>query len=501
MFDSTKANILKAEVLVTQSQQNPPLSFFQRWFCRPVAGSLFKKSSLSKQSSTDGLISGIEAQRQSASPNPSPKFSLRSKGALLAGTALVMILSTVLAVALALTLDAKRHNHNEPKQALLPRPSSSDQPAYSYTKPPVRLGVLGNLPDPSIYYDSQEKLWYAFATNDAAGILNQTDKPDDDANQFAQSNIQMATSTDFKNWALKPASADPLPKVGAWVAQNLNSKVYKGGKASTLVPLSNVWAPDVIQHPVSGKYLLYYAARAAKDPAHCVGAAVADTVGGPYQPLDNPLACPIEKGGAIDPAAFVDDDNSLFVVYKVDGNSKGHGGECNNMVEPVVSTPIMMQKMLADGVTPDRNRPPIQILDRNDADGPLIEAPNLVKAGDTYFLFYSSGCTRNSDYNIKVATASQLTGPYTRSTSSSLLKTGDFGLYAPGSVSVRWAPDERYGEEHGSNRGSLSNGRWKIALHGRVQDPDLGGVRALFTAGLEFSETSVKLVNGTLSVA
>lgn len=82
---------------------------------------------------------------------------------------------------------------------------------------------------------------------------------------------------------------------------------------------------------------------------------------------------------------------------EIDGNNAGHGGDCGNSVEPVVSTPIMLQKMLRDGVTPDGE--PVQILDRTAEDGPLVEAPYLVRSKEgVYFLFFSSGCTRQSTY-------------------------------------------------------------------------------------------------------
>lgn len=41
----------------------------------------------------------------------------------------------------------------------------------------------------------------------------------------------------------------------------------------------------------------------------------------------------------------------------------------------------MLQALESDGVTP--NGDPVQILDRSDADGPLIEAPDLVLNGGT----------------------------------------------------------------------------------------------------------------------
>lgn len=72
---------------------------------------------------------------------------------------------------------------------------------------------------------------------------------------------------------------------------------------------------------------MYYAATSLIEPdKHCVGAAVALHPLGPYFPADEPLACPLEDGGAIDPAAFIDPvSGNLYVVYKIDGNSLNKG--------------------------------------------------------------------------------------------------------------------------------------------------------------------------------
>lgn len=67
------------------------------------------------------------------------------------------------------------------------------------------------------------------------------------------------------------------------------------------------------------------------------------------------------------------------------------------MKEPIVPTPIMLQRMLKDGVSPDGSA--IQIFDRTAEDGPLVEAPDIVRSKEgIYFLFFSSGCTRDESY-------------------------------------------------------------------------------------------------------
>ena len=151
------------------------------------------------------------------------------------------------------------------------------------------------------------------------------------------------------------------------------------------------------------------------------------------------LANFLRQGGAIDPAGFSDSDGSRYVVYKVDGNNIGHGGSCNNGVQPIVPTPIMLQQVGSDGTTPIGSA--IQILDRDDNDGPLIEAPSLVLHSGTYVLFFSSNCYSSSYYDVSYATSTNgVRGPYTKAQYpvAPLLVTGsDNGkLYSPGGLSV-----------------------------------------------------------------
>ncbi|KAG9615617.1 Arabinanase/levansucrase/invertase, partial [Aureobasidium melanogenum] len=145
------------------------------------------------------------------------------------------------------------------------------------------------------------------------------------------------------------------------------------------------------------------------------------------------------------------------------------------MVKPLVPTPIKLQKMMADGVTPDGSD--ITILDRTQDDGPLVEAPVIVKSSEgIYFLFFSSGCTRNPSYDLKYAFANDVRGPYQRA-KKPLLRTGEFNLTAPGSVGVM----------------DLEDGTFGIVFHARVQ-ASYGKVRAMYTSAIRFNGTEVILV-------
>ena len=122
-------------------------------------------------------------------------------------------------------------------------------------------------------------------------------------------------------------------------------------------------------------------------------------------------------------------------MYKIDGNSIGHGGNCNNAVEPLVPTPIMIQPMECDGITPRGS--PTQILDRGEYDGPLVEAPSLIRSSEgIYFLFFSSNCFDGPFYDVSYATATDIMGPYTKSPRALLLPGSGPNLYSPGGADV-----------------------------------------------------------------
>lgn len=220
---------------------------------------------------------------------------------------------------------------------------------------------------------------------------------------------------------------------------------------------------------------MYYADEIVGNPAHhCLGVATSNNILGPYIPNDTPWACPIDQGGAIDADGFQDVDGKRYVVYKVDGNSIGHGGDCMNSVAPIVPTPILLQAVEADGITPIGD--PVEILDRDVYDGPLIEAPSLHRTSEgIYFLFFSSNCFSGPLYDTSYATATSIYGPYTKS-ERPLFITGD-------------GPDMR-----GPGGSDIVKDGSRVVLHGHLDD-STGYVgytpRGMYTARLTFSGTTV----------
>ena len=105
----------------------------------------------------------------------------------------------------------------------------------------------------------------------------------------------------------------------------------------------------------------------------------------------------------------------------------------------------MLQEVSADdGTTPIGD--PVQILDRGDADGPLVEAPSLMRVPDAtsaggwlYILFFSSNCYAGGQYDTSYATSSngiKNGGKDYAKAGKPLLVTGTSGLYSPGGLDV-----------------------------------------------------------------
>ncbi|KAB2577928.1 putative glycosyl hydrolase family 43 protein [Lasiodiplodia theobromae] len=336
-------------------------------------------------------------------------------------------------------------------------------PGNPVTKPPhfkTQKVVPKQFADPGLLHDGDT--WYAFATNNG------------------KQNVRVATSTDFNTWTVKE-NWDALPHAGAWTAQpkmQTNKLMPTSSDFLDTIgdllegrwPWSNappaVWAPDV-QTNDEGMYVLYYSAAKKDKPRHCVGAALAATPDGPFQPQAEPFACHDDQGGSIDPAGFKDTaTGKRYVVYKIDGNNAGNGGLCGNTKAPQVPTPIMLQEVGPDGVT--KIGEPKQILDRGEADGPLVEAPFLHRTeSGKYVLFFSSNCYSTDLYDIGYASADSVEGPYTKG--GPFAVTGVAGLKAPGGASI--ALDGKHMVFHAA---------------------DADGGRAMYTAEVSFDETPEK---------
>lgn len=306
--------------------------------------------------------------------------------------------------------------------------------------------IQTDFPDPSIL--KVDNTWYAFGTQSLF--------------DYKDIKVQFATSNDFTSWSLRE-NYDALRNLPSWVDAS-NPKV---------------WAPDIFQLD-DGSFVMYFSATtktAGNGAFHCIGAAKSSSVDGPYDSVsDTPLACDTDRGGSIDASAFRDADGKRYMLYKIDGNAVGNGGYCNNANNPQQSTPIMLQQVGDDGVTIVGQ--PTQILDRGPADGPLIEAPSLVRAaGGKYVLHFSSQCYTDSHYSSSYAVSDNLTDGYEKAQFPLLVTGTPSSVWGPGGADVDW--DTQH-----------------MAFHAYSSADAVGGRRSMFVGRASFnSDTEIWSLN------
>ena len=91
-------------------------------------------------------------------------------------------------------------------------------------------------------------------------------------------------------------------------------------------------------------------------------------------------------------------------MYKVDGNTIGHGGACGNTKAPIAPTPIYLQRYSGvDLVTPIGD--PVFLINNLENggfkyDGPNTERPSIAYRNGTYYLLYNTHCYADPAYRI-----------------------------------------------------------------------------------------------------
>ena len=234
---------------------------------------------------------------------------------------------------------------------------AAGHPAATYVNPVIDR----DFPDPCILDDGS--YYYAYATNGQGGIL------------------PCAKSPDLVHWTALP---DAMPKLAPWVNPG------------------RTWAPDVSAIRRGKKYLLYFTAHDRAANTQAIGVATSNSPEGPFiSDAAEPFISQPELGGCIDPFGFVDDDKMRYIVWKNDGNSRGQ------------DTWIWIQKTSDDGLT--RVGEPTKLIKQDQHwEGPLVEAPALLRHDGKYYLFYSANGYGGCEYAMGYAVSDSLLGPYTK---------------------------------------------------------------------------------------
>ncbi|MEU8798991.1 family 43 glycosylhydrolase [Spirillospora sp. NPDC048819] len=182
------------------------------------------------------------------------------------------------------------------------------------------------------------------------------------------------------------------------------------------------WAPEVVPPRAGSRsYVLYFSARRKDSEHQCIGAATSTSPAGPFVPLEgDPLVCPLDRGGAIDPASYIETDGTRYLLYKTDDRK---------------TAAIHLVRLNPDGLS--LAGAPKQIMGRGAGEPVLVEAPDLVRRGGRYVLLYSAGWYFKPNYQTRYAVASSIGGPYEKA-AGPLQSTGGYAkkIEGPGSADV-----------------------------------------------------------------
>lgn len=324
--------------------------------------------------------------------------------------------------------------------------------------------TIGDLADPHIY--SENGTYYAYGTNGGGR------------------NVPLVTSTDLKNWTTNqhyrpPATSpdgrpvlnasdpwynDTLALPGSWAQRNSSCNTAVSG-------CYEIWAPSV-EKTEDGTYLMAYAARAASTTAGidrwCIGLATAKKPTGPFfDTSSTPFVCSDDPAGAIDPDLYKDQDGSLYLYWKNEGNAALHT-KTNLWVRELDedgsswAEGSQAQSLLATSVMSKAGYPDAQTWEET-----LIENPSMVYWQGAYYLFYSANQYSTLDYRTGYARCQSATGPCQRIAHTPLLSTDPtWSLGGPGGsnafidqqgrlrlASAAWRPD-RAGYDTRWNQGA-----------------------------------------------
>ena len=230
--------------------------------------------------------------------------------------------------------------------------------------------------------------WYAYSTNRRGR------------------NVPVIRSDDLRDW--HPVG-DALPELPAWSGRG------------------RVWAPAVLAR--AGAYGLYYTTRVQGTDLQCVSVATASSPAGPFVDRSTgPFVCQADRGGSIDASPFVDVDGTAYLLWKSEDRGDGYPAT------------IWSRRLSDDGLSLLGPAAPILEHDR-DWERRTIEAPSMVRDGDSLHLFYSGGQWQGTAYAVGHAVCASPAGPCTKATTPVIASNGV--LSGPGGQEVVHGPDGR----------------------------------------------------------
>jgi Glycosyl hydrolases family 43 len=188
-----------------------------------------------------------------------------------------------------------------------------------------------------------------------------------------------------------------------------------------------IWTVDVFK-AASGFVMWFTTQDLAKlnpagAPNQCIWTATATSPLGPFTPSTSPTIC--QQWGSIDPRTITAPDGTRYLVWKSDLNAD-HTAD--------IPTTIWAQKLAPDGTSLLGSAHQIATATQPWEQG-LIESPDLVLLGHTYYLFFAGNSSLSPNNGVGVMPCASILGPCTDSRTTPLVASNTQG-WGPGEESL-----------------------------------------------------------------
>lgn len=224
-------------------------------------------------------------------------------------------------------------------------------------------------------------------------------------------------------------TASPTNTLAVWSSEDL---VHWRRRGQCYQPTADswgridLWAPEVVKN--DDRYYLFFVVHNPKAGMRNICVAMASSPLGPFKELRAPLFP--DGPSVIDPHVFQDPTDGQYYIYVTHEDLSGAGSRM--LVAPLSDSMVEVESPLTECLLPD------QAWEDN-----WIEAPFVIRHGDSYYMMYSGNAYSESLYSIGYATAPHPLGPWTKYPGNPALRKSPT-VHGPGHNSVALSPD---GEE------------------------------------------------------
>ena len=244
--------------------------------------------------------------------------------------------------------------------------TSADPVAVESAGDPAAWGAR-HAHDPTVVRDD-DGTYYMFSTDSVAN------------SEHIPAGVHIRTSADLVEWTYAGTALDGVPGPAA---------VWSGAKG--------LWAPEVVRWP-TGEWLMYYSASTFGSNTSAIGLAVAPSPSGPWQ--DRGLVVATRSGehsqNAIDAAVTFDADGAPWLTY---------GSFFSGIYILPLDRTSGLPLVEGDLGTVIARRP-------KSVEGAVEGAFILRRPEDGRYVLFASYDSLFSSYNVRVAVADAITGPY-----------------------------------------------------------------------------------------